>query len=31
MMVPVSRPLAQTKVIPSDEELFGKDVIEALG
>ncbi len=27
----VSKPLAQTKVIPSDEELFGKDIIEALG
>ena len=27
----VSKPLAQTKIIPSDEELFGKDVIEALG
>jgi sulfoacetaldehyde dehydrogenase len=27
----VSKPLAQTKVIPSDEELFGKDVIDALG
>lgn len=26
----VSKPLAQPKVIPSDEELFGKDVIEAL-
>lgn len=26
----VSKPLAQTKVIPSDEELFGKDVIDAL-
>jgi len=26
----VSKPLAQTKVIPSDEDLFGKDVIEAL-
>jgi sulfoacetaldehyde dehydrogenase len=24
----VSKPLAQTKVIPSDEELFGKDIIE---
>ncbi len=27
----VSKPLAVTKVLPSDEELFGKDVIEALG
>ena len=27
----VSKPLAQTKVIPSDEELFGKDVIDVLG
>ncbi len=27
----VSKPLAQTKVIPSDVELFGKDIIEALG
>jgi len=27
----VSKPLAQTKVIPSDEDLFGKDIIEALG
>jgi sulfoacetaldehyde dehydrogenase len=27
----VSKPLEQTKVIPSDEELFGKDVIDALG
>jgi sulfoacetaldehyde dehydrogenase len=27
----VSKPLAQTKVIPSDDELFGKDIIEALG
>ncbi len=27
----ISKPLAQTKVIPSDEELFGKDIIEALG
>jgi sulfoacetaldehyde dehydrogenase len=27
----VSKPLPQTKVIPSDEELFGKDIIEALG
>ncbi|HEY0960198.1 MAG TPA: aldehyde dehydrogenase family protein [Novosphingobium sp.] len=26
----VSKPLAQPKVIPSDEDLFGKDVIEAL-
>lgn len=26
----VSKPLAKTKVIPSDEELFGKDIIEAL-
>ena len=26
----VSKPLAQTKVIPSDEELFGRDVIAAL-
>lgn len=26
----VSKPLAQTKVIPSDEELFGKDVIDAM-
>jgi sulfoacetaldehyde dehydrogenase len=26
----VSKPLAVTKVIPSDEELFGKDIIEAL-
>ncbi len=27
----VSKPLAKTKVIPSDEELFGKDIIELLG
>ena len=27
----VSKPLAQNKVIPSDEELFGKDVIELVG
>ncbi|CDO35381.1 MULTISPECIES: aldehyde dehydrogenase family protein [Novosphingobium] len=27
----VSKPLTQTKVIPSDEELFGKDIIEAIG
>jgi sulfoacetaldehyde dehydrogenase len=27
----VSKPLAKTKEIPADEELFGKDVIEALG
>ncbi|MDE8653274.1 aldehyde dehydrogenase family protein [Novosphingobium album (ex Liu et al. 2023)] len=27
----VSKPLPQTKVIPSDEDLFGKDVIEAVG
>lgn len=27
----VSKPLAQTKVIPGDEELFGKDIIEAIG
>jgi len=27
----VSRPLAQTKVLPTDEQLFGKDIIEALG
>ena len=27
----VSKPLAETKVIPSDEKLFGKDIIEALG
>ncbi|MBV1917334.1 MAG: aldehyde dehydrogenase family protein [Sphingomonadaceae bacterium] len=26
----VSRPLAQAKVLPSDEELFGKDIIAAL-
>lgn len=26
----VSKPLAQTKVIPADEDLFGKDVIAAL-
>jgi len=26
----VSKPLAQTKVLPSDEELFGKDVIDAM-
>ncbi|MDR2858615.1 MAG: aldehyde dehydrogenase family protein, partial [Novosphingobium sp.] len=26
----VSKPLPQAKVIPSDEELFGKDIIEAL-
>ncbi len=26
----VSKPLPQTKVIPSDEALFGKDIIEAL-
>lgn len=27
----VSKPLPKTKEIPSDEELFGKDIIEALG
>lgn len=27
----VSKPLAQTKVLPSDEELFGKDIIELIG
>ncbi|MCB2076695.1 MAG: aldehyde dehydrogenase family protein [Novosphingobium sp.] len=27
----VSKPLAQTKVIPSDEELFGKDIMEVVG
>ncbi len=27
----VSKPLGQTKVIPSDEDLFGKDVIELIG
>ena len=27
----VSKPLKQTKVIPSDEELFGKDIIETVG
>lgn len=27
----VSKPLVQPKQIPSDEELFGKDIIEALG
>ncbi len=27
----VSKPLAETKTLPSDEELFGKDIIEALG
>ncbi len=27
----VSKPLAVTKVIPDDEELFGKDIIAALG
>jgi sulfoacetaldehyde dehydrogenase len=27
----VSKPLKVTKVIPSDEELFGKDIIETLG
>jgi sulfoacetaldehyde dehydrogenase len=27
----VSKPLAQTKQLPSDEDLFGKDVIELLG
>jgi sulfoacetaldehyde dehydrogenase len=27
----VSKPLAQTKVIPSDEDLFGKDIIELIG
>lgn len=27
----VSKPLKETKVIPSDEELFGKDIIAALG
>jgi sulfoacetaldehyde dehydrogenase len=27
----VSKPLAQTKVVPSDEELFGKDIIETVG
>ena len=26
----VSKPLAKTKVLPSDEDLFGKDIIEAL-
>lgn len=26
----VSKPLAQTKQLPSDEDLFGKDIIEAL-
>jgi sulfoacetaldehyde dehydrogenase len=26
----ISKPLAKTKVIPADEELFGKDIIEAL-
>ena len=27
----VSKPLAVTKVLPSDEELFGKDIIELVG
>lgn len=27
----VSKPLPQTKVIPSDEELFGKDIMETVG
>ena len=27
----VSKPLAQTKTIPADEELFGKDIIELIG
>jgi sulfoacetaldehyde dehydrogenase len=27
----VSKPLAQAKVLPADEELFGKDIIEAIG
>lgn len=27
----VSKPLAQPKVLPADEELFGKDIIEAIG
>lgn len=27
----VSKPLAQPKVIPGDEELFGKDIIDAVG
>jgi sulfoacetaldehyde dehydrogenase len=27
----VSKPLKETKVIPSDEELFGKDIIETVG
>ncbi len=27
----ISKPLAVTKVLPSDEDLFGKDIIEALG
>ncbi len=27
----ISKPLAQTKVIPSDEALFGKDIIELVG
>ena len=27
----ISKPLAKTKVIPADEELFGKDIIELLG
>ena len=27
----VSKPLEQTKTIPSDEELFGKDIIETIG
>ena len=26
----VSKPLARTKVLPSDEALFGKEVMEAL-
>ena len=27
----VSKPLAKTKVIPSDEELFGKEIMELVG
>ena len=27
----ISKPLKQTKVLPSDEDLFGKDVIELIG
>ncbi len=27
----VSKPLAKTKVLPSDEELFGKDIIDLIG